>query len=64
MKKGDKVTIYEDPITKERLEGEAILVKLIDEDCGRWEEGTMQRWKVRFLNEIMNEFERSILVKP
>jgi hypothetical protein len=32
MKKGDKVKIYSDPITRERLEGNATIVKVISKD--------------------------------
>jgi hypothetical protein len=32
MKKGDQVTVYIDPITREREEGEAIVVKPIMSD--------------------------------
>jgi hypothetical protein len=38
LKRGSRVTIYEDPITKTKPEGEAKLVKQIsyDPQCERW----------------------------
>ena len=45
MKKGDKVMIYLDPITKKEREGEAVLIekKIADE--------TMDYWLVRFIDD-------------
>jgi hypothetical protein len=43
MKKGDTVTIYQDPLTKKNKEGQARLVRLINDG------GEFECWKVRFL---------------
>lgn len=46
-KKGDVVMIYEDPLTKEKKEGEARLIKQIkfrEQDCSEF-------WKVEFLDD-------------
>lgn len=45
--KGGRVIIYEDIITEMRKEGEAVLVKRIDD--GRIQGGQIQRWEVRFI---------------
>ena len=47
MKKGDKVKIYEDPITEKKLEGEAVLIKQLH---GPREDG-QNYWKVKFLSD-------------
>lgn len=44
MKKGDIVTIYQDPLTKQEVEGQARLVKFINDG------GEFECWKVKFLN--------------
>jgi hypothetical protein len=45
MKKGDIVTIYEDPITQEKPEGEAQLI--VKENVS----DELQYWKVKFLDD-------------
>lgn len=45
MKKGDKVMIYEDPVTQLKPEGEAKLIKKIEEHHG------MEYWVVNFLSD-------------
>lgn len=47
MEKGQIVTIYEDPITKTRVEGRATLLRKIRE----YPEGHQERWKVHFLGD-------------
>lgn len=52
MNAGDKVAIYEDPITCRKFEGEAVLIKRLSlgPDSERWrvrfegEEETYERW--------------------
>lgn len=56
MNKGDKVMIYEDPITEKKEEGWATLVKPVNRDFG----GGLERWDVRFDNEPEQTFERTI----
>jgi hypothetical protein len=43
MKKGDTVTIYQDPLTKKNPEGKAKLIKFISESHD------MEFWEVKFL---------------
>jgi len=47
MKKGDVVMIYWDPITEQKPEGKAKLLKLLDSAGG------VQYWKVKFLADGM-----------
>ncbi|HEX9987063.1 MAG TPA: hypothetical protein VGE45_01090 [Chloroflexia bacterium] len=47
MKPGDKVNIYEDPLEREHLEGEATLVRK-GEDYGVYDGVIVERWTVRF----------------
>ena len=49
MKKGDIVTIYKDPITKQKPEGKARLVKFVS----RFEDE--EHWMVSFLDEEGSE---------
>jgi hypothetical protein len=42
LKRGDKVTVYEDPITRVKPEGEVELITIQDESDG------MEFWEVRF----------------
>jgi hypothetical protein len=46
MKRGDVVTIYQDPITKQKPEGKAKLVKQISTA-----EGGLERWTVQFVSD-------------
>jgi hypothetical protein len=60
VRKGDIVMIYEDPITKEKPEGNATLIKKLFSTM----EGTnwhTEYWQVRFINEEAI-FERTIRV--
>jgi hypothetical protein len=66
MKKGDTVTVYEDPITQNKPEGRAILVNQIKVE--RWSDAQLERWDVRFegeqeTHETQETHEREILVK-
>lgn len=58
MKKGDIVTIYEDPITKKNPEGKAKLVNRLDEDSIWTGEYLIDVWSVRFLGEKTLYFRR------
>jgi len=61
MIKGDEIIIYEDPITKQKPEGEAVLIKKLG-TCGFWEGKELQRWEVRFIaGDWTKTFERAIL---
>lgn len=48
MKKGDKVMVYQDPLTEQREEGEAKLLKEITDSIGIWEGRNLSLWEVRF----------------
>jgi len=50
MKKGDIVKIYEDPITKTKVEGNAKLLKLINKNIQGVQNG-LEYWKVKFLSD-------------
>lgn len=57
MKKGDKVMIYEDPITEQKPEGVATLIKELSRDTGYG----LSCWEVRFDGDDPSEtFGRSI----
>lgn len=58
MKKGDKIKIYQKPITQEDFEGEAILVKCLNPNMGKYSGKILQRWDVKFPDGI---YERGIL---
>ena len=45
MKKGDVVTIFADPITCKRREGEAVLISKLDDSHD------LERWDVHFLGD-------------
>ena len=65
MKTGDKVMIYQDPLTEKMPEGEATLLRRIGERQHDGYDGcTLERWRVRFDGETEPEVERSIKVKP
>ena len=55
MKRGDKVMIYQDPLTQENPEGEAILVRCVESGA------PVERWRVAFGNDDPI-VERKILV--
>ena len=46
MKKGDVVTIYYDPSTKQEVEGQARLLKHVES----WDGWVLECWKVKFLD--------------
>lgn len=48
MKKGDHVTIFEDPITRELPEGEAVLVRKVGEMEDVAVDWHFEDWQVRF----------------
>jgi len=49
MKKGDIVTIYQDPLTQEKFEGKAVLLEFLKDDY------QMERWEVHFLEDSLDE---------
>ena len=51
MKQGDRVTIYQDPLTQESPEGEATLVYIEDANAGIYDGYLVQRWAVQFKGE-------------
>ena len=59
MNKGQKVKIYQKPITKENLEGEAILI----EKCLSNEINNTEIWQVKFPGENETTVIRTILIK-
>ena len=48
MKPGDIVTIYQDPITQEKVDGKARLLQRID-----YLDATLEQWQVKFLDDGM-----------
>ena len=57
MKKGDIVTIYYDPSTKQEVEGQAQLLEHVES----WDGWILECWKVKFLggesrDPIVNRF--------
>ena len=54
---GSRVMIYEDPITKEKPEGKAILRELYAI------RGLISRWRVEFEDELGQFYERSIAIE-
>ncbi len=56
---GDKVTIYEDPLTETKPEGEATIKKLLSHQ-GTFNDRTVWRCKVKFEGESQH-YERKIL---
>jgi len=58
METHETVMVYEDPITEQKLEGEACLLHKID-DLGNG----LERWKVCFRGEDGGVYERTIKVK-
>ena len=57
MKKGEIVTIYEDPLTEKKMEGKARLVEEIVSDP------PLESWYVRFIGEESDEYVRWIKTK-
>ena len=55
--RGATVTVYEDPFTRQRPEGQAKLLSLLSDD------GETQRWRVRFEGEDRN-VDRTLAVSP
>ena len=53
MKKGDVVMVYSDPVTEQKPEGKAELLKFISDDGQLDEEWSLQTWKVKFLDDEM-----------
>ena len=61
MKKGDKVMIYEDPITQKHEEGMATLVRQLSKPGSVY---GLSHWDVRFDTDVNETFCRSIQMKP
>ena len=51
MKKGQIVTVYVDPATRENVEGEAKLLYLQSNDMGVYDGHPMEYWKIRFISD-------------
>jgi len=62
LSKGDKVVVYQDPMTQWRSEGVATLVKLIDRSDFpvNWGKEVIERWMVKFEGETQ-KVERRLL---
>lgn len=58
---GDRVMIYEDPLTREVVEDEATLVQRVDK-VSPSQDRLCERWIVRF-DDDEETYERSILVE-
>jgi len=48
MERGQIVIVYEDPHTKEKEEGKAELLRVLDPDLGP---GSLEYWEVKFLDD-------------
>ncbi len=59
MEKGQKVTVYQDPMTEQKPEGEAILLRKLGEDPPE-ANPRLEAWWVRFLED---GFETNRLIK-
>ena len=55
-KKGDIITIYEDPITCHKIEGKAKLMHKMP-----LKDDFLEMWQVRFINEPSRLFERRLI---
>ena len=63
MQKGDEVMVYQDPITKKKEEGKAVLLKELSRE-GFVDGKQLTRWLVHFLgDDKKSKYERSILEK-
>ncbi len=60
MKRGQKVTIYQDPITRQRPEGKAKLIGRVSE-IGVYEGHPVVRWQVEFADEPGVSYERTVV---
>lgn len=64
MKPGDKVTIYHDPLTMQRIEGEAKLIRVVNNDSGIYEGKRIQQWLIHFMGDPCGKYyERKILLQ-
>lgn len=59
-RKGDMVTIFQRPLVKEEVEGEAALVYLQDDNVGVYGGHLVQRWLVKFTGDAQ-QYSRSVL---
>lgn len=55
MKKGELINVYSDPITRERLEGQAKLIKKIQDLADGYES-----WTLEFTDEPGNKYTRLV----
>ena len=51
LKKGDRVTIYSDPITQVKIEGKAILHNCQKNICEDYGDFVLEYWDIKFENE-------------
>ncbi len=61
LKKHQTVTIYEDPSTRQKVEGKAVLLHQLDADAGVWEGHKLERWSVCFEGDDGGVYDRMIL---
>jgi hypothetical protein len=59
MEPGQKVMVYEDPVTKTDEEGVATLIELYRRDCG----DGLELWVVRFDDEPDRTFTRTVSIQ-
>ena len=64
MQTGDKVYIYQDPITREKLEGMAELVEIVVQDAGVFLDNHLEIWEVRFESERDSTYTLTIWDAP
>ena len=60
LRKGDRVIIFQMPLSKEKVEGEATLVRLQDDNIGVYDGHLVQRWLVTFTDDA-RQYSRSVL---
>ena len=60
MKRGDKITIYQDPITEQDFEGIAFLITPLSFNEGCFDGRKLERWLVKFASDLY-VCERTIL---
>lgn len=58
---GDLVSLFDDPTEETSREGTAELLELLTADCGRYHGRTLQRWRVRFIDETDKVYARFVL---
>lgn len=58
MKRGDVVTIYNDPITRKKVEGEARLVRQLSNTMS---DDNLERWEVHFTGDSPGHYVERVI---